>query len=161
MLGGQREEAEDLAQETFLRAFRSIKTFRGDSKFGTWLRRIATNIALNHFRKKTPLTQSLAVGDDEDRNFEIPDDEFAPEKLLEGQEARKFVEAALAKLSDNLRTVFVLKEIEGYTHEETAQLLGVNAQAVRVRHHRAKKMLLKLLSERPEPALAEERTRTS
>jgi len=159
MLGGQREEAEDLAQETFLKAFRSIQGFRGDSKFYTWLRRIATNIVVNHFRKKTPLTQSLESDYEGERIFEIPDDEFAPEKLLEGQEARAFVEAALAELSDNLRIVFVLKEVEGYTHEETALLLGVKAQAVRVRHHRAKKMLLKLLSKQPESAAAEERPR--
>lgn len=153
MLGGQREEAEDLTQETFLQAFRSIGTFRGESKFRTWLRRIATNLALNHLGRKRLPTQSLEMGDEDDRSFEIPDDEFAPEKQLAGQMAREFVQASLAKLSDNLRTVFVLKEIEGYTHEETALLLGVNAQAVRIRHHRAKKILLQLLSERPEPAL--------
>lgn len=154
MLGGQREEAEDLAQETFLRAYRSIGSFRGQSKFKTWLRRIATNLALNHFRKKRPLTHSLDFGDDDDRTYEIPDDEFSPERQLEGRQAQKFVESALAQLSDGLRTVFVLKELEGYTHEETARLLGVKAQAVRVRYHRAKKILAKLLSQQPEPALS-------
>lgn len=152
MVGGNREEAEDLAQETFLRAYRSIGSFRGQSKFKTWLRRIATNLALNHFRKKRPLTQSLEFGDEDERTYEIPDEEFSPESQLQGKQAREFVEGALAQLSDNLRTVFVLKELEGYTHEETARLLGVKAQAVRVRHHRAKKMLAKLLSQQPEPA---------
>lgn len=161
MLGGQREEAEDLAQETFLKAFRAIKTFRGDSKFGTWLRKIATNIALNHLRKKRPQTHSLEMGADEERHYDIPDEEYAPERHLEGREAREFVERALAQLSDGLRTVFVLKEIEGYSHEETARLLGVKPEAVRVRYHRAKKLLLKLLSERPEPVLSGGKASTS
>lgn len=154
MLGGRREEAEDLAQETFLRAYRSIGSFRGQSKFRTWLCRIGTNLALNHLRKKRPLTQSLEYGEEDQRTFEIPDQEYAPEVHLEGQQAREFVEAALSQLSDSLRVVFVLKELEGYTHEETARLLGVKAQAIRVRHHRAKKQLAQFLSQQPEPALS-------
>lgn len=159
MLGNAREEAEDLAQETFLRAYRSIGSFRGDSKFKTWLCRIATNLALNHLRKKRPPTQSLEYGDDESRTFEIPDQEFSPEVYLKGRQAQEFVEAALAQLSDSLRVVFVLKELEGYTHEETARLLGVKAQAIRVRHHRAKKQLAQILSRLPEPALSGRKNR--
>ena len=64
---------------------------------------------------------------------------------MTGALAHQFVESALNQLSPNLRTVFVLKELEGYSHEETARLLGVNAQAVRVRHHRAKKQLAQCL----------------
>ena len=161
MLGGQREEAEDLTQETFLSAYRSIKKFRADSKFHTWLRKIATNVCLNHFRKKRPVVVSLDIGTDEDRALEIPDEEFSPELLYEGKAAQAIVNKALAKLSDNLRTVFILKEIEGYSHEETAIMLGVKPQAVRVRHHRAKQTLAKYLSESFEPALCGREDQTS
>lgn len=139
-----------MTQETFLRAYKAIQTFRGQSQFRTWLRRIATNLAINEMRKKRPLIYSLDFGDEEGRDYEIPDSDFSPEKLFEGQQAREYIEQALARLSDGLRTVFVLKELEGYTHEETSRLLGVNAQAVRVRHHRARKLLVKYLTERPE-----------
>lgn len=147
MTGGNREDAEDLAQETFLKAFRAIGTFREESKFKTWVRRIATNVCLNHLKKKRVLTTSLEVGSGgEERTMDIPDQQFSPESQLQGHLGQEFVEAALSRLSPNLRTVFVLKELEGYTHEETARMLGVNAQAVRVRHHRAKKQLAKYLS---------------
>jgi RNA polymerase sigma-70 factor (ECF subfamily) len=150
MLGGRKEEAEDLTQETFLRAYKAITTFRGQSKFRTWLRRIATNLAINEMRKNRPLLHSLDFGDEDGRAYEIPDTDFSPEKLFEGRQALQYVEQALSRLSDGLRTVFVLKELEGYTHEETAQMLGVKSQAVRVRHHRAKKLLVKYLTEQSE-----------
>ena len=146
MLGGSREDAEDLAQETFLKAFRALNSFREESQFRTWVRRIATNVALNHLKKKRLLTMSLEVGEGEsERTLDMPDDQFSPEVHLTGALAQQFVEGALNQLSPNLRMVFVLKELEGYTHEETARLLGVNAQAVRVRHHRAKKQLAQYL----------------
>ena len=148
MVGGSREDAEDLAQETFLKAFRALESFREESKFRTWVRRIATNVALNHLKKKRLLTTSLEIGEGEsERTLDIPDDQFSPEVQLSGALGHEFVESALSQLSPNLRTVFVLKELEGYSHEETARLLGVNAQAVRVRHHRARKQLAQYLED--------------
>ena len=145
MLGGRHEDAEDLTQETFLKAYRSLHSFRGQSRLGTWLRRIATNTVLNELRKKSPHLLSLDAESEERGTLDIPDYQFSPETWLEGEQAERMVEAALAELSDGLRIVFVLKELEGYTHEETAKLLGLKSQAVRVRHHRAKKQLLRRL----------------
>ena len=147
MLRGRREEAEDLSQETFLRAYRSIASFRGQSKLRTWLRRIASNLAINHIQRKRLPACSLDFGNDEQAlGYEIPDQAFCPEVLLDEQHARHVVERALEQLPGSLRVVFVLKEFEGYTHEETARLLGLTAQNVRVRHHRAKQALTRLLA---------------
>lgn len=151
---GSPEDAEDLAQETFLRAFRAIDTFRGESAFRTWVRRIATNVALNHLSKKRVLTTTLEMGEEgSEYTHDIPDHTFSPEAVMHGAQAQEFVENALQTLSPNLRIVFILKELEGYTHEESAKLLGLNPQAVRVRHHRAKKLLAQhLMDMRPLPS---------
>lgn len=150
MVRGNREEAEDLAQETMLRAFKAIGRFRQDSKFSTWLHRIAVNLTLNRLKKKSIKAQSLSVtapDDEQDRWMEIPDETFGPEKRLLRAEMRHAMEAALARLSDNLRAVFILREIHGMSHDEIAETLESTSKAVRVRHHRAKKELVGYLEE--------------
>ncbi len=146
LLKGRREEAEDLSQETLLRAYRSISTFRGESKLRTWLRRIASNLAINHLRKKRLPADSLEPTDPERvPKHEIPDLRFSPELQIVEQDSQQLVQNALAQLTENLRIVFVLKELEGYSHDQIAGILGVTTQAVRVRLHRAKKALGELI----------------
>lgn len=140
MVRGRREEAEDLTQEALLRAYQSLGSFRADSSFYTWLYRIAVNRTLNRLDKK-----SLPV-DDEPRDMADRDLSAQPLPALQNQELRQVLEAAILQLSDSLRVVFVLREIEGLGHDEIAELVGANAQAVRVRLHRAKKELMERLS---------------
>ncbi len=145
MLKGRREEAEDISQETLLRAYRSISTFRGQSRLRTWLRRIANNLAINHLQRKKLPAQSLTGEEDQPQSLDIPDLSFAPEKEIEHGCARQQAREALSSLPEGLRVVFVLREFEGYSHKEIAGRLGLNAQAVRVRYHRARQLLSRRL----------------
>lgn len=148
MVRGRREEAEDLTQEALLRAFKALGRFRGDCKFSTWLRRIAVNLTLNRLQKKQLPASSIDEEPPEGgRPVEIPDESFGPERKLDQNELKRALEAAIEQLSPNLRTVFVMREVEGLSHEEIAEVLETNSQAVRVRHHRAKKQLAGILTQ--------------
>ncbi len=140
MVRGRREEAEDLTQEALLRAFQSLASFREDSSFYTWLYRIAVNRTLNRLEKKSPVLE------DEPRERADTDLSTQPMAALQSAELRGVLESAIGQLSDSLRVVFVLRELEGLSHDEIASLVGANAQAVRVRLHRAKKELMERLA---------------
>ncbi|MBI3927833.1 MAG: sigma-70 family RNA polymerase sigma factor [Armatimonadetes bacterium] len=148
MVRGQREEAEDLTQEVLLRAFQALPSFRGDSQFSTWLHRIAVNRTLNRLQKKSIPARSIhdVAPDRPDLELELPDQRHRPDRQAERQELKGVLERAIDHLSDSLRAVFVLREIEGLSHESIASILGVQSQAVRVRLHRAKKELIKMLT---------------
>ncbi len=147
MVRGKKEEAEDLTQEVLLRAFRALPKFRGDAKFSTWIHRIAVNLTLNRIRKKklqqTSLSQSDSEG--EERWLEIPDTTFGPEPLAQRGETLSALRQALSEMSENLRQVFILRELHGMSHDDIAVALGSTSKAVRVRHHRAKKELVRRL----------------
>lgn len=146
MVRGRREEAEDLTQEVFLRAYKALPRFRGESKFSTWLRKIAVNRTLNSLQKKSLPSFSLHQSHDgEEHEVEIPDASRGPDRMSERQETAEAIERAVGELSEALRLVFVMREFQGLSHEEIAQVLGSTSQAVRVRHHRAKKELAQKL----------------
>lgn len=146
MVRGRREEAEDLTQEALLRAFKAIGRFRNDCKFSTWLRRIAVNLTLNRLQKKQLPSRSIDEEPPEGgRPVEIPDETFGPERSFDQGQLRGALEQALEELSPSLRAVFVMREVEGLSHEQIAEILETNSQAVRVRHHRAKKQLAGIL----------------
>ncbi|MGE0488682.1 MAG: RNA polymerase sigma factor [Vulcanimicrobiota bacterium] len=148
MVRGRREEAEDLTQEVMLRAFKALPRFRGEAKFSTWLHRIAVNLTLNRLQKKSLNPQSLSQGDEGDGEhwLEIPDTSMAPEVMAERAETMACVRAALAEMSESLRVVFLMRELQGMSHDDIAATLGASSEAVRVRHHRAKKELVKRLA---------------
>ncbi|GMU57491.1 MAG: DNA-directed RNA polymerase sigma-70 factor [Candidatus Xenobia bacterium] len=143
MVRGRREEAEDLTQETLLRAYASLASFREDSAFSTWLHRIAVNLTLNRLDRKNLVAASL---EDDPREVADKDASAQPLAALQTSELRQVLEAAILRLSDSLRVVFVLRELEGLSHDEIARMLDSNSQAIRVRHHRAKKVLMELLA---------------
>lgn len=148
MVRGNKEEAEDLTQEVLLRAYKALPKFREDSQFSTWLHRIAVNRTLNRLQKKTVPARSIheTTPDGEERLREVPDAGRGPQEQLQDSELRSVLERAIDHLSDSLRAVFVMREVQGLPHEEIASILGVKSQAVRVRLHRAKKDLIKMLS---------------
>lgn len=148
MVRGRREEAEDLTQEVMLRAFKALPRFRGEAKFSTWLHRIAVNLTLNRLQKKSLNPQSLSQGDDRDEEhwLEIPDSSMAPEVMAERAETMACVRAALEEMSESLRVVFLMRELQGMAHDDIAAALGATPEAIRVRHHRAKKELVKRLA---------------
>ena len=125
-LCNDRDTAEDLAQEAFVLAWRKLSDFRGDSAFGSWLYRIATNTALSYLRKQKPFAHSLDI-----------DDVEAPVEREQVSE-QMGLERAISLLPDGARTVFVLYSLEGYTHDEIARLLKIAQGSSKAQLHRAR-----------------------
>jgi RNA polymerase sigma-70 factor, ECF subfamily len=143
-------EAEDGAQETMISAYRNLKSFRGEAKFSTWLVTIAMNEARKRLRKaKTAAEDSL---DDPREDAEgdytpavLTDWREIPLAALERKELKEKLREAVRMLPEKYREVFVLRDIEELNQEETAAALGINVTLVKVRLHRARMMLQKLL----------------
>jgi len=143
-------EAEDGAQETMISAFRNLKSFRGEAKFSTWLVTIAMNEARKRLRKtKTVPEDSLDDGmEDVEGDFTpavLTDWREIPLEALERKELKEKLQEAVRILPEKYREVFVLRDIEELNQEETAAALGINVTLVKVRLHRARMMLQKLL----------------
>jgi RNA polymerase sigma-70 factor (ECF subfamily) len=149
-LTGNEADAEDVVQETFLSAFKAIDSFEGRSGLATWLYRIAHNAALMRLRRVRPDQVSV---DDEDAFGEgmfVPSQMHdwccLPERDFESSEARTELEQAIRDLPEKLRAVFVMRELEGLSTEETAEALDVSIDVVKVRLHRARLQLRERLS---------------
>lgn len=143
-------EAEDVVQETFLSAFKSIDSFEGRSGLSTWLYRIATNAALMRLRRADPETVPVDETAAPDDGAAVPRQLFdwccLPESDFDSAEARAELERAIRELPERLRLVFVLRELEGRSTEETAEALDLSAEAVKTRLHRARLWLRERLS---------------
>lgn len=149
---GHEQDAYDAAQETLLRAYRSIGTFKGNSAFSTWLYRIATNQALDTARKKgrhkVVSMQGLTDKDDSPRELEMPDASPGPSELLEQEDTVKLVQKAIGELKEEFRTVIVLRELEGLSYEEIAVVTGASVGTVKSRLNRGRQSLKKILEGR-------------
>jgi len=132
---GDRHEAEDVAQEAYLRVFRGLAGFRGEAQFETWLYRIVANAAITYLRRKGRFGDLTL--DREDGSVEVP----APVRVAEEAADREELSEALASLPVSLRAVVVLKDVYGLPHKEIAELLGTTEGAVKVRLHRARRRL--------------------
>jgi RNA polymerase sigma-70 factor (ECF subfamily) len=145
---GNITEAEDLTQEAFLLLFRKIHTFRGESAFSTWLHRLAVNIVLMHLRKKSPPIVSIeATPDPEDETASPNIDIGEPDLLLEGAVDRINLERCIAQLPVGYRSIFVLHDIQGYQHNEIAEILGRSVGDSKSQLHKARLRLRELLHE--------------
>ena len=143
---GNPADAEDLMQEAFLQLFRKIGTFRGESAFSTWLHRMTVNVVLMRLRKKSLPTDSLEETLEPDAESSGPKrDVGAPDLRLSGAVDRVNLERSIEKLPPGYRTVFVLHDVYGYSHEEIAQLTGIAAATSRVQLWRARQTLIKML----------------
>ncbi len=143
-------EAEDGAQETMISAFRNLKSFRGEAKFSTWLVTIAMNEARKRLRKlktaaEDSLDKSTGQGDGDFTPAVLTDWREIPLEALERKELKEKLRESVAMLPEKYREVFVLRDIEELNQEETASALGINVTLVKVRLHRARMMLQKLL----------------
>jgi len=137
-------EAEDLTQEAFLQLFRKLGTFRGESAFSTWLHRMAVNVVLMRLRKKglavVPLEETIETEE------EAPKKELgAPDSVLAGSVDRLQLERAIENLPPGYRTVFVLHDVEGYEHNEIAQIVGCSIGNSKSQLHKARMKLRDLL----------------
>ena len=137
-------EAEDLTQDAFLQVFRKLSTFRGDSALSTWLYRIAVNTVLMHFRKKALRQISLDEPYNQDakavrREYGSRDDRLA------GSVDRIALARAIRELPDGYRTIFLLHEVEGYEHQEIAELLDCSVGNSKSQLHKAKLRIREIL----------------
>lgn len=149
MLGNQ-QDAEDVLQETFLKAYRHLHGFDGRSKLSTWLYRIATNEALMILRRQRQNEVSIdepnESDDGEQTPLQIVDWCCLPEKELMSSEARKNLDLAISRLPDTLRVVVLLRDIENLSTQETAEVLNLSETAVKTRLSRARLRLREDLS---------------
>lgn len=143
-------DAEDVAQEAFIKAFRNLSTFRGDAKFGTWLISITLNEARNRLRRQGVVRmQSLDEPPDEDGAVSpalLRDWREIPSEALERDEVRTLLKKAVELLPEIYRQVFLLRDVEELDVNETAQTLSISISNVKVRLHRARMMLQKELA---------------
>lgn len=140
-------EAEDAAQEAFIKAYRNLGRFRAESRFSTWLIAIVLNEARGRLRSKQPgLTDSIDDTEGPITPAQLTDWREIPSETLERQEIRSLIRNALNALPLPYREVFVLRELEDRNVKETAETLGITVASVKMRLHRARMMLQKQLA---------------
>lgn len=140
---GEEQDAEDVLQETYMKALKALPTFEGRSSLSTWLHRIAVNEALMMIRKRK--THMVSVDDtqpfdseEESTGMEIVDFCCLPEKELLTSESRKFMDDAIQRLPENLKTVFILRDLEGMSIQETSEVMQITENNVKTRLLRAR-----------------------
>ena len=146
------QDAEDVLQETFLKAYSRLDQFQGNSKFYTWLVRIGVNEALMRLRRRKG-SHTVSLDDElETADGSIPrdiaSDENTPEESYGREELRESLERAIDGLAESYRAVFLLRDVEGFSTEETAQMLGLSVSAVKSRLLRARIQLRNKLRRR-------------
>lgn len=132
------EDAEDVLQDTFLRAYRGIKSFQGNSTFSTWIYRITANSALMRLRKKQLPTVSIDDADERETPINIADWAPGPVEQLLTQETQKAMSEAIEALPPEFRQVFILRDVEELSNAEVADILDLSVAAVKSRLHRAR-----------------------
>jgi RNA polymerase sigma-70 factor (ECF subfamily) len=132
------EDAEDVLQDTFLRAYRGIKSFKGNSTFSTWIYRITANSALMRLRKRQLPTVSIDDADEREAPINIADWAPGPVEQMLNQETQAAMTEAIESLPPELRQVFVLRDIEELSNAEVAEILDLSVAAVKSRLHRAR-----------------------
>ena len=147
-LVGDREEASDLAQEAFLKAWQGLKSFQGESSFATWIYRLTTNVCIDYLRRqkrRQGVTAAVSL-DDEDSGWVEPGDwEQDPQRKLERSERARALARALEELPEHQRRPLVLREISGLSYQEIAQALELDLGTVKSRIARARLALRKIL----------------
>ena len=140
---GNASQAEDMTQEAFLQVYKKIGSFRGDSAFTTWLHRLTVNQVLMHFRKRGVKLEHTSEEGDFTNVVETPIQSTRRISMVD----RLALEKAISELPPGYRTVFVLHDVEGYEHEEIANLLGVSIGTSKSQLHKARMRLRELLNE--------------
>ena len=147
-LVGDEAEAEGIVQDSFLKLFEKLEQFEGRAKLGTWLYRVAYNASIDRLRKRRPVQPLFEEDADATPVFPaiLTDWSRAPEVLFASAEAQAELEQSIAELPERLRSTFILREMEGLSTAETAEVLEIKAGAVKVQLHRARLMLRERLS---------------
>lgn len=145
---GNSDDAADMSQEAFIKAYNSLTSFRGDSKFSVWLYRIVSNVCLDYLRsrgRRQTVSLSTENDDGEDVEIDIADETQSPERLLDRRLTRDAVRRGLAALPPEHRQILLLREIQGLSYDEIADALGIEAGTVKSRIFRARKKLCAFL----------------
>jgi RNA polymerase sigma-70 factor (ECF subfamily) len=148
---GDRERAEDLVQEVFVRVYRHLGRFDRSNKFSTWIYTIASNLAKNELRNRSrnPLVLFQTVQknfQDEDRPLQFEDTTSRPDDMYRKRHLREIVEESVAKLPEHHRNVFVLCELEGKSYEEIAEITDCNLGTVKSRLNRARNSFAEIIA---------------
>lgn len=150
-LTGNADDAQDLAQDVFIQAFRKITSFRGDADFGTWLHRIAVNLWINQIRKNSKLAcisyDAPIETKDGKMEMELTSPENSPFEAVEASEQAYTVQMALSKLPEEFKLVIVLRDLEGYSYDEIAEMLACSVGTVKSRISRGRRLLRRFLVE--------------
>ena len=140
-------DAQDVVQETYLRAFQRLGGFRGGATLATWLARIAINVALDALRRRG---RTVSLDDDDEAHEMTPSPDASPEAAAERAQMQRLLQAAIDSLPPIYRSVFILRAVQELSVDETADCLGVSAELVRTRHLRARALLRDALGARVE-----------
>lgn len=144
---GDFHEAADLTQDVFVQAYKALPTFRGDSKIYTWLYRIAVNRGKNRMKQiargNAVVTGSLdePIDTEEGLTRDVPDQSFIPDRLLEQRELQAIVSEEINNLPPDFRLVVILRDIEGLSYKDMAEVIGISLEAVKSRLFRARSLL--------------------
>ena len=162
-MSGDREDALDISQESFLKAYHSLANFRGESKFSVWLYRIVSNTCLDFLRERkrraeVSLVREADEGDEEETP--VPDESLSPETLLDRKLTREAVRRALLSLPEDQRKILLLREIQGFSYEEIGRILSLESGTVKSRIFRARRKLCEFLAEDGNISLPFSSTRT-
>ena len=147
-LTGNEDDALDISQEAFLKAYTQLESFRGESRFSVWMYRLTYNLCIDFLRKKPKANVvSLTYQDDNDEvgDFEIPDMKDLPEDVVLRRESRKTIAESINELSPRHREILVMREITGMSYDEMATTLNVSEGTVKSRLARARKCLVSIL----------------
>jgi len=148
---GNEEDAKDAAQEALIKVFKNLKAFKGDSAFSTWLYRIVMNSCKDLLRKRKPNEISIDKTyetDEGEVHMELQDDSNDPVTLYEQSEVRVTIESALEELPDNYKSVVVLREIQGLSYDEIAEIEDIPVGTVRSRINRGRRILREILKDK-------------
>ncbi|HBC87559.1 MAG TPA: RNA polymerase subunit sigma-24 [Lentisphaeria bacterium] len=147
---GSREDAEEVVQDAFVKAYRNLKTFRGDSSFSTWLYRIVMNLSRNkyHWNRRRGAGQNISMSaekgfgnDGKNQDMDVPDISNGPEKAIESAEENSRIMKAVDALPETLKEVIILRHVENMSYEDIAKITEANIGTVKSRISRARETL--------------------
>ena len=149
-MSGNREDALDLSQEVFIKVYRSVKSFKADSMFSTWLYRVTMNVCVDYSRKTRSQARQISLYSQEGKGgipIDIPDERFNPEEYAEKEDRARMVWNAINMLSPEHKRILILREISGKSYVEIADILEMEEGTVKSRISRARENMRRILSD--------------
>lgn len=140
-----REEAKDLAQEAFFKAWRGLAFYKQEAAFSTWLYRLTTNVCIDHLRQKKRHAASSLTAVEEEEQIDVPDPSPTPEEMVFDRRRKEIVASAMSQLEEEFRTVLTLRVVQELSYDEIGEILDLKVGTVKSRLARAREKLRKIL----------------